>query len=367
MRIIKVNDDRTLKKFLKLPSNLYRENPYWVPPLISDLKKDLSPQNPFFKHAEAVFFLAEGANEKTGRIAAIVDRNYIEFHREDVGFFGLFECSNNAIVARGLLDSARSWLREKGLKGMIGPINLSTNDECGILIDGFDLPPCLMMPYNPSYYTSLLEGYGLRKAKDLLAYTVDIPEEIPEKIKRVAERLIKSDIRVRPINMKEFDREVMLFKELYNSAWESNWGFVPMTDEEIGWTAKRMKPLIIPNLALFAEVEGRPVGLMLILPDYNQVLKHLNGHIGITGVFKFLFYSRKIDTLRLMILGVKKEYRNYGIDALLYLKSFEGMKNKRYKRVELSWVLEDNIAVHRIAHHFGAKVYKRYRIYEMDI
>lgn len=367
VRIEKVENGRNLKEFINLPYELYKEDPYWVPPLISDQKILFSQRNPFFEHAEVAFFIAKKDNTSTGRIAAIVNQKHIEFHNEKAGFFGFFETIPDSEVAQALLDEARSWLKSKGMEIMRGPMNFSTNEECGFLIEGFDSSPFLMMPYNPKYYLEFMERYGLKKAKDLFAYMIDVPEEMPSKILKVADIARSYGTTVRQINMKRFNDEIESFKEVYNSAWSKNWGFIPMTEKEIEWTAKRLKPIIVPDLALIAEVNRKPAGFFLALPDYNQVLKRLDGHLSPLGIMKLLWYSRKVKDLRLLILGILKEHRKKGIDALFYLEAWKAARKRGFKRAEFSWVLEDNILVHRAAEMIGARLYKKYRIYEMKI
>lgn len=367
IRIDKVEDEKDLKDFINLPYKIYERDPCWVPPLISDQKAIFSRKNPFFEHADVAFFIAKRDNIPAGRIAAIVNHKHIEFHNEKAGFFGFFETIPDPTVAQALLKSAKEWLKVKRMEIMRGPMNFSTNEECGFLVEGFDISPFLMMPYNPPYYLELVEGYGLKKAKDLFAYMVDVPEEMPSRIIRVADHARSQGITVRPLEMKRFDDEIEDFKRVYNSAWSRNWGFIPMTEKEIEWMAKRLKSLIVPDLALIAEVDGRPAGFFLALPDYNQVLKRLNGRLGLSGIINALWYSRKITDLRLLILGILKDYRKKGIDALFYLEAWEALKKKGFKRVEFSWVLEDNVLVQRAAEMIGAKLYKKYRIYEMNI
>jgi GNAT superfamily N-acetyltransferase len=367
IRIDKVEDEKDLKDFINLPFKLYKKDPYWVPPLISDLKPHFSRKNPFFDHADVTFFIVKKDGIPAGRIAAIVNHKHIEFHNEKAGFFGFFESINDYDVAQALLDKAGEWLKDKGMEIMRGPMNFSTNEECGFLIEGFESSPLLMMPYNPPYYLELMERYGLKKVKDLFAYIIDVPDELPPRIIKAAVIAKAHGAVVRPAVMKRFDKELETFKSVYNSAWEKNWGFIPMTEKEIDWMAKRMKTLIVPDLALIAEVDGSPAGFFLALPDFNQVLKRLNGRLGLSGIIKALWYSRKIRDIRLLIFGILKEHRKKGIDALFYLEAWKATKRKGYKRAEVSWILEDNILVHRAAKMFGARLYKKYRIYEMKI
>ncbi len=331
------------------------------------MKDQFSPKNPFFRHAEVRYFLVRDGEKALGRVASIVNRRHIEFHREQAGFFGFFECVNDPKVCLRLLDTVKAELKSKGMAIMRGPMNFSTNEECGFLVEGFDQPPMLMTPYNPSYYNDLMEGYGMRKAKDLFAFIYQVRESLPEKVLRVAVIAEKRGISIRPIDKKRFQEEMQVFKEVYNSAWEKNWGFIPLTDEELDYLGERLKQIAVPELTLIAEDDGEPVGFMGLLPDFNYVLRRMNGKLNPITILKALRYSKKIKDLRLLLLGIKKEYRNKGVDALLFREGFKGVKSGGYKRVEFSWILEDNIAVQRLVDTIGGKLYKKYRIYEQDI
>ncbi len=367
IQILPAKDKKTFKEFLHLPFKLYDRNSPWVPHLLKDTKEQFSARNPFLKHAEVAPFIAKINGDTVGRIVAIYNETYMKFHGEKAGFFGFFDCIDENAVARKLIEKVKQWLREKGISLLRGPMNFSSNDEWGLLIEGFDEPPMIMMPYNFSYYQNLIERCGLTKAKDLFAYIVDVPEKPPEKAYRVADIAVKQRIKVRPINIKSFKEEMSIFKTIYNSAWEKNWGFVPMTDEEIGYMAKKLKPIIIPELTLIAECNDKAVGFMMMLPDFNYVLKRLNGRLFPTGLLKVLWYSGKIKNLRLLLLGIKEGYRKRGVDAFLVIEGLKAMNQNNYKKVEFSWVLEDNYPVQRIIETFDGRLYKKYRIYEMEI
>lgn len=364
--IIPVRSPQQLKRFIKCPWQVYGNDPYWVPELISEQKKHLDPDhNPFFEHAEAEYFVALQDGRPVGRIAATVDHNFIAFHEEPVGFFGFFECIPQYEVAEGLLQHAVDWLKGHQLEIMRGPMSFSTNDQCAMLVEGFDAPPALMMPYNPTYYPEYMERFGCRKARDLLAYLFTAEQETPPKLVRVAETVRRRQrITVRPIDLKRLDDELPLLEDVYNRAWEENWSFVPMTSNELHYMAKQLKQIADPALALFAEVDGHPVGFILGLPDFNQALKRANGRLFPTGLIKLLIASRKIDGIRVLLFGVVDEYRRKGIDALLLLEIFRAGREKGYQWAELSWILEDNVMMNRIMENFGASVYKRYRIYD---
>jgi GNAT superfamily N-acetyltransferase len=370
MEIVQVSDRRGMDQFIRFPWKVYKSSPNWVPPLISEVKFILSDKNPFFRHAEAACFLARNGGEVVGRIAAIIDRNHINIHNEQAGFFGFFECLPEPAVAVALLDAAAQWLKERDIEIMRGPMNPSTNDECGFLLEGFDSPPMIMMTYTPPYYLDYMERCGLTKSKDLFAYLSIIQDvSAAGRLEKLASgvRSRVPGLTVRPANMKQFHRELETVKDIYNSAWSHNWGFVPMTDEEIESMAKRLKPLIVPELLIMAEVNGSPAAFFMAVPDYNQVLSRINGRLGPVEIMKFLWYSRKISDIRVLTMGVKEEYRKKGIEGLLYLESFKAALQKGYKRAEMSWILEDNVLMQRGCELMGGRLYKKYRIYEQKL
>jgi len=367
IKVIPVENKKQLDEFIKFPWRVYKGNPYWVPPLISERKKFLNPkENPFFSHAKVRLFLAYKGKEPVGRIAAVIDRQYIDYYKENIGYFGLFETLKDYSIAVSLFDEVEKFLKENGMKGILGPMNLSTNHECGLLIDGFNLPPVVMMPYNPPYYQEYIERYGFKKAKDLYAYSVDfrkIDDDLFEKIKKKA---FNKNFKIRRIKLDD-PEEAEKIKDVYNSAWSGNWGFVPLTEEEFLYTAKQLRKIVIPDLALVAEREGKIVGFNLCIPDINQALKKINGRLFPFGIFKFLYYSRKIRTVRGLTLGIKKEYR-YILGPLFYSKIGEISREKGYFNWEIGWVLEDNNIVNNaIMRKLNPKLYKKYRIFAKDL
>ncbi len=367
MDILEVASRRDLDEFIEFPYSLYSGDPLYAPPLRKEMKDQFSARNPFFAHAEARYFIAREGRKTVGRVASVVNRRHIDFHGETAGFFSFFESVNDGRVSEALLNAARDVLRERGMTVMRGPMNFSTNEECGFLIEGFDQPPMLMTPFNPPYYNDLMVRYGMQKAKDLYAFIYDVKEALPEKVLRVAVIAEKRGISVRRVEKKNFDEEMQVFKEVYNSAWEKNWGFIPLTDEELHYLGERLKQIVVPELTLIAEDNGTPVGFMGLLPDFNFVLRHMKGRLNPLTIAKALFYSKRVTDLRLLLLGIKREYRNKGVDALLYREGFKGIRKGSYKRVEFSWILEDNIQVQRIVEMVGGALYKRYRIYEKEI
>lgn len=365
-RIIEVKDQKDLLNFIQFPWALYKGDPYWVPPLIKDQLQKFSPHHPFRSHAEMKLFLALQNGSIVGRIAGIIDHHYVQFQGEKVGFFGFFESIRDSEVGEILLNRVKSWLKSQEMEKMIGPMNPSTNDECGLLIEGFDSPPCLMMPYNPRYYPDLLEGLGLKKAMDLYAYLLEKDSFRFDRLDRITERIKKSEphLSVRTVRMRNLNEELKIIKEIYNQAWSRNWGFVPMTEEEIDEMAKNLKPLAVPDLVLFAYWKDEPVGFSVALPDYNVVLKRLNGKLGLLGLIKFLYYSRKIRKIRVLLLGVKKEFQKRGVEGLLYIETFKRGIQKGYQEAECSWILESNILMQHGIEAMGGRRYKTYRIYE---
>ncbi|RKY92462.1 N-acetyltransferase [candidate division KSB1 bacterium] len=366
LQIIPVTNKRQLRRFIMLPWKLYRNDPNWVPPLIMDQKKLLDrKKNPFFAHSTAEFFLAVQNGNVVGRIAALINDNHNKFHKEQTGFFGFFESIEDYQVAYALLQTAEQWLRQRNMALLRGPMNPSTNDTCGFLLEGFDRPPVIMMSYNPPYYLEFMEKYGMKKAKDLYAFYMETTTPMSDKIKRIAELVRRRhNVTIRSIDMKKFNQEIETVKYIYNQAWSRNWGFVPMTDEEFYHLAKDLKTVLEPELVLIAEVNGEPAGFSLALPDFNQALKRINGRLLPFGIFKLLWYSRKIDMLRVLTMGVIHKYQKLGIDAVFYYETYNRGKAKGIWRGEFSWILEDNYPMVHTLKKMGATVYKKYRIYD---
>ncbi len=359
---------RDLNEIFRLTARIYQSDPNWVPPLRSDFKKLLDPKrNPFFEHAQMTRLIARRNGQTVGAICAIDNRAHVEYWREPVGFFGFFECVNDVEVAKRLLDEAAKWLQPRGLNILRGPMNPSTNDTIGTLVDGFDSPPMVMMTYNPPYYPQLLEASGLRKVKDVYAYKLR-REDITERMLRHGEAIRQRlKVRIRPIEVKNLPSEIEKIRAIYNSAWSRNWGFIPMTPAEFDHTAKDLKKILDPRLAFIAEDDGKPVGFSLALPDINIALKHAQGRLFPFGIFKILYYARKIHQARVITMGVLEEYRNKGIDTLFYIETFKRGVAAGYDWAETSWILEDNIAMNRAMKMIGGVIYKTYRIYEKEI
>ncbi|HEX8950175.1 MAG TPA: hypothetical protein VF790_14500 [Dissulfurispiraceae bacterium] len=370
MKVVEVKTKRELLAFIRFPLSLYSGDEFYVPQLTRDMKVHFSAKNPFLRHAEVKFFLAKKGDATVGRIASIVDPQHVRLHNERAGFFGFFECVKDTAVSDALLGRVGDELKGRGMEIMRGPMSFSTNEECGFLLEGFGIHPMLMTPYNKPYYNDMMESCGMTKSKDLIAFIYDFKDSLPEKVLRVAALAEKKGIRVRPIDMKRFREDMRIFRDIYNAAWERNWGFLPLSEEELEYSAGRLKPLVVPEFTLIAEKDGEPVAFMGLIPDFNFVLKRMGGSLNPVTILKALFASKKIPGLRLLLHGVREEYRNRGVDALLFKKGFEGIMAKgglAYKQIEFSWILEDNLPIIRIAELFGARRYKRYRIYEKGI
>ncbi len=361
-----------LERFARLPWTIYADDPAWVPPLIRDVVRTFDPaHNPFFEHGDIEPLLAHRDGRVVGRIAAIRNQNHERTWNDGCGFFGFFESIDDTNVAAALVEAARVRCRDLGLRTMRGPVNPSTNDECGVLVDGFDSPPAVLMPHSRPYYDRLLGEAGLSKARDLLAYWLDAPPEgAPDRLRRAADiaRARNPEVNFRAFRKKDFDAEVERFKSVYNAAWKENWGFVPMTDAEIDHMAASLRQVLDPGLVRIAEHGDRTVAFALALPDMNQALRHANGRLFPFGLLKVLWHSRRIDAARVLVLGVVDEYRGRGLDAVLYADLYDHGASIGLRGAELSWVLEDNHAIRKpIEGAMGARPYKTYRIYEMSI
>jgi hypothetical protein len=360
-----------LREFIRLPHRIYANDPAWVPPLDSDLRDALAQSHPFHRHAEVACFIAWRAGRPVGRIAAIHNRTYVDFHGEQTGFFGLFECEDDQEIARSLFATVEAWLKERGLNTIRGPFNFSTNDELwspGILIDGFERAPVVMMAHARPYYQQLVESAGYLKSKDLLAYWVDAQKAGLERLTKAVERIReRAGVTVRPIDMKRLDAEVALIQEVYNSAWERNWGFVPMSADEIDHMAKSLKPVINPDYCLLIEKDGQAVGFGVALPNYNEVLRHLGGRLFPIGFLKFLYYRRSIGSARVLTLGLKPGFRNRGLDAMVILDLFRAGVRAGQPHGECSWILEDNWDMRRGLERIGGIADKTYRVYEKSL
>jgi GNAT superfamily N-acetyltransferase len=358
-----------LKTFIHYPLNLYRDVPLFVPHLLKERKKFFSRSNPIFKFTDVAYFIAHDARGKTaGRVTAHINHRANQTTRGKTGYFGFFECTDDIEAASRLMQAAEEWLRSRGMSVIQGPFNFSTNDECGFLAQGFDRPPVIMMPYTQPYYLDFMDHLGYVPAKDLLTYEYIHGGFIPEYLVHYSHRVQqRNQVNIRALDMRRFEEEVAAAFQIYNSAWEENWGFVSMTEAEFDYAAHEFKPIIEPSLVLVAEKEGRMVGLSLSLPDYNVVLRKMKGRLFPSGFLHFLFGRRSIRHIRVILLGVLREYRRSGIDLLLIENTFRNAMAKGYLSGDLSWILEDNLMMRRALDRMGATVSKIHRIYEKKL
>jgi len=368
-----VSGRRDQNAFIKLPFRLYREDPNWVPPLLYlERKRFNAKTNPFLQHADAQLFLAQRNGQVVGRISAQVDHEHNRFHEERTGFFGFFESEDEAETARALFDAAENWLRQHGMEAIRGPLSFSINQEVGLLIDGFDTPPMIMMPYSRPYYGRLIEGAGFQKAKDLYSWRYDTAI-VPQKARRAVEELRqRPDINIRHGNIKRFKEEIATILEVFNSTWSGNWGFVPVTPAEAHHLAEELRPIVDTSLIAIVEVDGETAGVILAVPNINEAIRDLNGHLFPFGWAKLLWRLkvRGLKTGRLMILGVRKEYRTRKYLAMAYLlcdQVYRSARDGGYHSAEFSWTLEDNNAVNTIIRNVGCHLDKTYRLYEKPL
>jgi GNAT superfamily N-acetyltransferase len=368
-----VESRRDLGAFIKLPFRLHRGTP-WVPPLIFERRQFLDRgKNPYFEHAEAQYFLAERDGRVVGRITAQVDERWTQFQGGNDGMFGFFECENDPETAAALMEAATGWLRERGRERILGPMDFTTNNECGILIEGYERDPLVLEPWHPPYYRELLEGLGLTKTMDLLMWELYLGslkrgDRLHEFIHEAAEKSrTEHGVTVRHMRRGDLHAEVARFMEVYNEAWGPNWGFVPITEEEVRFQAKNLKPILDENWAMIAEREGEVVGAALTLPDINEVLAKMNGRILPLGWWHFLTGRRRIDQVRVFALGVKPQYQHFGVAAALYVRHIEVAARVRQKGGEMGWILEVNEPMNRAMEGMGGTVVKRYRLYELSL
>jgi GNAT superfamily N-acetyltransferase len=357
------------RRFVNYPYERNRRDPHWIPPLRMSERERLSPRhNPFFAHAAIELLLAWRDGRIVGRIAAIDDALHNETHRGDnLAMFGFFE-AEDAESAGALLGAVERWAAARGRVAVRGPLNPSLNESAGLLVDGFDTDSMLLMPHNPPEYASYIEGAGYAKVKDLYAWIYDLDRTVDPDIVRLAERVrTRYGITMRPLELKEFQREVEWLREVYCGAWEQNWGFVPPTREEFQRLARELKPIFDPRGAVIAEMNGRPIACVIAVPDINQALRGTDGRLFPWGLVRLLARARIIDQGRLLLLGILREFRGYGLYPLLMLELQRQVRGSRYRRVEFSWVLEDNRDVNEPAARIGAERYKTYRIYQKTL
>lgn len=370
--VTRVATKKELAQFIDFPHELYRNDANYVPELFIAQRDLLTKhKHPFHDHSEIALFLAFKNGSIAGRIAAIRNNNHNTFNHTTDGFFGFFDCINDQNVSNALLSAAEGWLKEEGLNTMIGPVNFSTNETCGLLVEGFDSAAVIMMTYNSPYYIDLLKNAGLQDKLDLIAYKIPVSGfgDKPMKMMPVLkERLARKGVVIRKINLKKFKEEVSMIREVYNSAWDANLGFVPMTEKEFDYLAKDMKMILDDDFCLVAEMDGKAIGFALCVPDMNQIFRTIRrGRLLPTGLFKLLFNRKKVNGLRVIALGVLAPYRKLGIEACFYGQLTEKAVAKGFEYAEASWILETNDLMNKALLHMNADPYKRYRIYEKEI
>lgn len=372
LEIVKVEDRRSLDAFIRLPMSLYKDDPLWVPPLLLERRLHLSPSNPYFKHAVGSFWIAYRKGVPVGRISAQVDRLHLEQHRDDTGFWGMLEAEDNLEIFQALLDTAENWLRSRGMKRARGPFNLSINQECGLLVSGFDTPPSVMMGHARPYYGRRVEQCGYLKEKDLLAYLIDVAFE-PSRIMESVIRRTKDRMQTRWLRKKNLQEDLEIMRTLFNDAWANNWGFVPFTQEEFEELGRFFKYLLPEESVRIAEVDGEPAAFMVGLPNLNEAIRHCNGRIWPLGWLKLLWhiFVKHPVSARVILMGVSRRYQSSMLSAGLAYRLISELRDSgvRYgsREIELSWILEDNTAIREIIENVGGKVSKVYRIYGRDL
>jgi len=372
MSVVKVNrvaSKKDFQRFIRFPQEVYRGDPNWVPPLIMDVKDKLDiKKNPFFEHAERELFLACRDGAVSGRVVAVIDHHHNSFHEEKVVFFGMYESLNDLNTAKALLETVAAWGKAKGMDTLRGTVNLSMNEECAFLLEGFDSPPAVMMPYNPRYYNDLMDACGLVKARDLYAFLLARDHESAAKVQGIVDKIKESTtVTSRPINLKKWEEEAEKIIFVYNNAWVKNWGFVPWTENEMKDIIKKLKQVADPDLVIIAEDKGQPVGFSFALPNLNELLIKINGRLLPFGIFRMLLGRKKIKGIRMLVFGVLKEYQHTGLAYLLAEEMKRRGFGKGYQWAELSWTLETNEAVNKFATSIGGNIHKKYRIYETKI
>ncbi|HEY5913413.1 MAG TPA: GNAT family N-acetyltransferase [Verrucomicrobiae bacterium] len=363
---------RDVSRFLNLSYRIYDQDPLWVAPLLMDVKKVFTDANPLFQHASAQLWMATRDGQDVGRIAGIIDEHFTKSEAEPAAFFGFWESVNDSAVSHALFGAAADWARNKGMKRLMGPMNPTTNDECGLLTEGFESAPVFMMTYNPRYYVDLIDGEGFHKVKDLLAFIIDLAGIPMDRLRRIAAkvRARNPNIQFRPVLRRTLTQDIARIKDVYNVAWQDNWGFVPMTDAEVDFLAERLKPLLMEGLIWLAEVGEEPVGFLLAVPDFNIALQPLKGRLlspKVVGFLPYLFGWKRLPRTRVITLGVKEKYRGKGLETAMLIEGLKTGFDSGVRESEASWILEDNVMMCRMLEAIGGRVYKKYRIYEKPV
>jgi hypothetical protein len=372
LQIVKVENRKALNNFIRVLWPLYKDDPAWVPPLMLERRMQLAPSNPYFEHADYSSWVAYRDRTPVGRISAQVDHLHLDRYQDATGFFGMLEAENDPETFQMLMDTAETWLRKKGMRRVMGPFNLSINQELGMLVDGFDTPPMVMMGHGRPYYAPRIEENGYCKEKDLLAYIIDTDFKHPPAMKAITARA-KNRVQTRSLRKSDFKEELKLIRDIFNDAWSQNWGFIPWTNTEFEHLGKDLKMLVDEELVKFADVDGEPAAFMVLLPNINEAIRDLNGRLLPFGWLKLL-WRLKVKypkTARIPLMGVRCRYHDQLMGAALAFKVIEATCEPAIKRgikqVEFSWILEDNKGMRNISETIGGRVYKTYRIYGKEL
>lgn len=372
--IHQITDKQGLKDFVNVTRTVYADDPNWVQPLMMERMDVLrADKNPYFEHAEVALWTAKRDGILVGRISAQVDSLAQEKWGPNLGHFGFFEATDK-MVAHRLLSTAETWLKERGMTRMQGPWSFSSAEEVGTLVDGFDTPPCVMMPHGRPEYDNWIKTYGLDKARDMFAYSLDLTIPMPDRANRIVKMAEKNKrVTMRPINMKRFDEEVAIVLDIYNEAWSDNWGYVPFTENEVAHGAKSLKPVVKPYRTYICEYDGEPVAFMLTIPDVNHKIRDLDGKLFPFGIFKLLYrmLNGKEDRCRVPLMGVRKKFQRGPLGAAMSMWMIDVSREHVQERGaywgELGWILEDNNGMRSILEEIGCVVYKTYRVYEKPV
>ena len=372
LQVNPVNARPERRQFIRLPWSIYANDPVWVPPLILERKEHLSPRNPYFEHARYQSWIAYRDGSAVGRISTQIDQLHLDQHQKDEGFFGMIEAEDNAETFAALFKAAESWLRDNGMQRVLGPFNLSINQEIGLLVDGFDTPPCVMMGHARPYYSVRIEENGYQQAKDLYAYIIDGDFKASAPMKAIIKRA-KKRVMIRSFRKSNFEEDLKIIGDIYNDAWSGNWGFIPFTEAEFKQLGKDLKMLLDFELVKIAEVDGVPAAFLVVLPNINEAIRDLNGRLLPFGWLKLLWRLKVKfpQTARIPLMGVRSQYHDSLLGAALAFMVIHAVQEPGLKRgikkVELSWILEDNKGMNDIIESIGGKVYKTYRIYSKNL
>lgn len=372
LEILPVCDRAAHREFLHLPESLYTHDPAWIPPLLLERREHLSKNNPYFRHATFQAWIARRGSKTVGRISAQVDQLHLQRYDDHTGFFGMLEAQDDPEVFQALLDTAQAWLRERGMKRIRGPFNLSINQECGLLVEGFDTPPVIMMGHALPYYSRRIEEQGFTAEQDLLAYRIGSDFAAPRHLEALSSR-IAGQVRLRPMRRREFTEDLAIIKDIFEDAWANNWGFLPFTTEEFDDLGKSLKLLVPTDFVRIAEVDGEPAAMMVVFPNINEAIRDLDGRLFPLGWLKLLWRLKVsgVKTGRVPLMGVRQRYQQSRLGAILALLLITSLQDSARSRgleeVEMSWILENNVGMRKIIESIGGESYKRYRIYRKDL